>query len=196
MVTRSTYNVSKGKKWPPVVVDPGKEWQKSIRKALKEVGDLRPAFETMADSWYNSNLSIFPVGRKSEGKFEDLSAAYKKQKFDKWGFIYPILRASGLLGKSLTIPGDPNGIKIISKRNMILGTKVVAKPSKKHPTGFPYPVVHQLGGKFHPRRPFMFIGVEQVKEAKAEIYQTRLKLWIKVLETYVSDVIRMRKTRK
>ena len=172
-----------------VIVDPEGKWRKAIRKALKQVDDLRPAFETMKDTWFRSNASIAPKNRKGPGKYDDLAPSTKVSKKSEWGFVYPILRASGLLMASLTVQGHPNSIAIINKRSMTLGTNVTNK-------GVPYPVSPQEGRPGLPRRPFIFIGVEQLKEARQKIYQERLKAWILTLEDYVDQVLQKGKYRK
>ena len=42
------------------LVDPEKKFRRAIRKALKQVDDLRPAFDVMKDTWFRSNASIAP----------------------------------------------------------------------------------------------------------------------------------------
>ena len=106
------------------------------------------------------------------------------------GLCLSILRASGLLMASLTVQGHPNSVAIVSKRSMELGTNVTNKK------GVPYPIYHQEGRPGLPKRPFIFIGVEQVKEARATIYQERLKAWILTLEDYVDQVLGKGKYRK
>ena len=173
-----------------VLVDPEKKFRSAIRKALKQVDDLRPAFDVMKDTWFRSNASIAPKNRKGPGKYDDLAPSTKVSKKSEWGFVYPILRASGLLMASLSVDGHPNSIKIINKRSMELGTNVTTKK------GVPYPIYHQEGRPGLPKRPFIFIGVEQVKEARATIYQERLKAWILTLEDYVDQVLGKGKYRK
>ena len=153
-------------------VDPDKAFQKAIKDAIKDVQDLTVPFTLITKSWFKSNRAIFAL--KGPGKYVDLTEKYKLEKQKKVGFIYPILKRSGLLEKSITVPGDSNSISyIINKNVLVLGSKV------------PYGAAHQFGTKFLPIRPFIFVGAEQT--APEEINQRR-DAWIATLRDYVLQV--------
>src|SRR5688572_19842345 len=99
-------------------VDPDKQFQTAVKDALKQVKDLTIPFTLMTKSWFQGNKAIFAL--KGPGKYTDLSDAYKIQKKNAVGFIYPILRRSGVLEKSLTVPGDSNAISIILNKNTLV----------------------------------------------------------------------------
>ena len=194
-----------------VQVDPGKQFEKAIKKALKKVDNLKPAFDTMSDEYFQTNKSIFAL--KGTGLYADLSkkplyafwlrkndnavvknngskffkGGYKQLKTFKYGKPYPILKAEGTLEKSLTDKNDSNAIKIITKKTMILGTKAKSKK------GAPYPIFLQKGwttpwGNKVPARPFLLIGKEPHPAAKQETYQRRLRVWLNTIENYVLKV--------
>lgn len=141
--------------------------QNAIKETLKEVDDLTIPYKLMVDSWYKSNRSIFSL--KSPGKYPDLSPRYKRYKKKEFGFIYPILKASGRLEDSMINPGGESISYVFNKRTLVLGTKV------------PYGKYHQLG-KGVPLRPFVLLGAEQV--SPPEINRRRDN-WIKLLNDYV-----------
>ncbi len=177
--------------------DPNSEFQKTLQRAAEKIGDLRVPLGLIAQSWFKSNRSIFDLNRKSAGRYKDLSTkpffafwekdkslrkyyegGYKEYKQAKYGRIYPVLYATGRLARSITDPEDSEAINIITNRNtLLLGTKV------------PYGVYHQsqqTRSKI-PYRPFLFVGVEQI--APHDIKQNRLKIWMKILETHMGQVL-------
>ena len=77
-------------------VDPKGSFKKALRKAGKQVDDLRVPFKNITMEFYKSNIVLFPEeGSNGPNVFQDLSERYKRQKDKKLGFIYPILRATG-----------------------------------------------------------------------------------------------------
>lgn len=144
------------------------EFQNAVKEALTEVSDLRVPFNAIANTWFKSNKAIFSTS--SKGKYDDLKPSTKKQKFSKWGFIYPILYRSGFLADSLMIRGHSASILEIGKTNMALGTKVE------------YGIFHQLGTVKMKARPFVLLGPEQV--APKQISK-RKELWIKQITDHV-----------
>lgn len=146
-------------------VDPDKSFQKAIKKATKEVGDLTVPLTLISQQWFKSNRAIFDLS--GPGKFKDLSTAYKPQKKAAVGFIYPILRRTGAMERSITVPGSPGSIsKILNKNTLTLGSSV------------PYAQFNQKS------RPFILIGAEQT--APPELNK-RLDAWIAILANYVEQ---------
>jgi phage gpG-like protein len=189
-----------------IVVDPGDRFKKALIKAGKKTDDLTEPLKLIAQSWYKVNKAIFIL--KTKGPFKELSTnpfraywltkrekstwkkrppsdnyfpgGYRQYKEMKYGFVYPILKASGDLEKSLTNPTDSNTIaSILNKKVLLLGTKVTSRK------GAPYPTYLQTGTRKMPARPFMVIGTEQGAWAKSSHIQRRLKFWIETLNTYV-----------
>ena len=166
-----------------IVVDPQGKFKKALRAAGKKSQDLRIPFREITASWYKVNMALFSL--KNKGPFKDLSPKYKKAKRRRWKFVYPILKASGKLESSLTVPTDPNTIaSVLNKTTLILGTSVVGKNNA------PYPTYLQTGTSKMPARPYMVIGTEKGKWAKSSHVQRRLKFWIEVLEIYIADTLR------
>lgn len=158
--------------------DPDSEFQKKLEKVFRETGDLTIPLTQISRDWYKGNRSIFDRGRISSGRYQDLSEAYKIQKKRKWGFIYPVLFASGRLAESITVPGSPEAISIIiNKSTLVLGSRT------------PYGIYHQsqTPRKKMPYRPFLFVGVEQI--APHDIQQNRLKNWYKIMDSYLDQKI-------
>ncbi len=188
-----------------IVVDPGDKFKKALIRAGKKVDDLTVPLNLIAQSWYKVNKILFSLNNK--GPFKELSkrpfraywltdkekstwarppksnyfsGGYRQYKKMKWGFVYPILKASGDLEKSLTNPYDQKTIAtILNKKVLLLGTKVTSKK------GAPYPTYLNEGTRKMPARPFMVIGTEKGAWAKSIHIQRRLKLWIQTLDKYV-----------
>ncbi len=153
-----------------ITVDPDKSFQEAVLAARDAVGDLTIPFTLISKSWFQSNKFIFEV-KGGPGKYADLSERYKKWKQKKAKFIYPVLKLSGALEKSITDPKDKNAISyIINGRSLFLGTK-------DYKAGY-----LQTGTKRMPARPPVLIGAESVAPSDLN---TRRDLWIGTIVDYV-----------
>lgn len=140
---------------------------KDLLAQAKEAGvNLTVPFTSIAKSWFKANKSIFSL--QGPGQYPDYGgfhpdevvrggltrqALYKNRKFKKFGFIYPMMRATGALEKSLTDPVDANSINlIVNQTSLYLGTRVEYAP------------YHQSDGPRTkiPLRPIVFTGAEQI----------------------------------
>jgi len=161
-------------------VDPDNRLANAIKRAVRDLGDLTEPFQLMTREWYKGNVSIFDKNRQGPGKYADLSPRYKRRKQRKWGFTYPILRASGKLADSMTNPTHSDSIAVIvNKRELHLGTKVKSK--KNHAYGASL----HFGTRKMPARPFALIGGEQV--ATKQVNQRR-ENWINLINDWVRQV--------
>lgn len=147
----------------------------TLNKLTKELNDLTIPLTLIIQQWLKSNVAIFSL--KSPGKYADFKygdkSKYKKEKIKKYGFAYPLLKAQGMLERSLTQPGDPSGItKIINKQSLLLGSK--EKTAKWH----------QFGTKYMAARPVVLVGAEQT--APQDLNKRR-EAWIAILEKFVKD---------
>ena len=97
-----------------------------------------------------------------------------KQKMSRCGFVYPILKCSGALEKSLTESNASNSINIINKTNMIIGTSIS------------YGIYHQsdLPRKKLPLRKFLFIGPEAPRFATSD-QMGRPERWLNYINDFV-----------
>lgn len=151
--------------------DKDSTFQKKLEAVYAATGDLTEPLKLIASSWFRGNKSIFVL--KSPGRYKDLTDPYKKIKKSKWGFVYPIMKASGRLAESITNEDSDESIyRIENKKTLVLGTRV------------PYGIYHQsdLPRTKMPYRPFLLVGVEQI--APHDIRQNRVKNWIKILDFY------------
>jgi hypothetical protein len=158
--------------------DPNNELGNAINRARRGVDDLGPVFKLMAAEWFKSNRSIFDPGRKSRGKYKDLSDQYKKAKKARHGFVYPILLAGGKLARSMTDPTSGDSVQRITKKDMILGTRVTSK------RGAPYPIFLHKGTAKMPARPVVLLGAEQVATRQINM---RRKAWIDRLDDFITQ---------
>lgn len=161
---------------PQIYIQNEVAFKASLREAAEAVSDLTIPLTLIAKDFYKSQRSIFML--KGPGQYADLSAKYKPKKERKWGFVYPILKASGALEASVTDPKAPGAINyIVNKKTLVLGTSVAS------PTGFPYPKALQEGTKNMPSRPFFFIGPESGKGTTET--QGRFERWTSILRSSV-----------
>lgn len=149
----------------------------SVREAQRTVGDLTIPLTEIGQDWMRTNQTIFTLsgpgpwkdlsggraGRNAKtGRYQSPNSGYKAQKLKKWGFIYPILKASGALERSITQPGDPNSLfEIINGETLILGTKVTS------PGGVNYAAI------LNEARPFM--NIPELSVAR----------WLVILKTFI-----------
>lgn len=148
----------------------------ALERALLVTSDLRVPFAQIAKDFQKSRKAIFALS--SAGEYPDLSTrpffawwekdlslkrqydgGYKEYKKAKYGFDYPILKATGRLEKSITEQGDPENVTRVYPLALEMGTKV------------PYAVHHQWGAPKAklPMRKFLFIGPESKKYSNSEI---------------------------
>lgn len=119
---------------------------KKIEELSNSLGDLRPLYEQLASDFYKDEKRIFQL--RGPGQYEDLDPDYQEAKERKWGYIYPILFASGRLAASLLSRRGMNSVAIIEKMNFEIGTSVR------------YAVYHHSTKPRSrlPRRPLWFFG--------------------------------------
>lgn len=169
---------------------------RDLLKSLKEEGaNLTIPFNSIAKSWFRGNRSIF-TNTNGPGKYQDLGGhnpsapvrlrgktvtrrtAAKFHKLQKFGFVYPIMKATGHLEDSLTNPTHPDAVNLIINKNALyLGTRVKYAP------------YHQLGGEKLPQRPVVFLGVEQIAPDALRNENTR---WINILEDHYAQLIKQK----
>lgn len=160
-----------------------KEFMAAIRAAKDEVRDLTLPLTLIARDFYKSEKTIFMLG--GPGQYEDLRPRTKTTKQRLYGRVYPILKATGALERSVTDPTDENAVnQIINRDTLIIGTKLKSRKGK------PYPIYQQKGApEVHlPARPFLFIGPESGFGTDAT--RGRLERWTGILRGYVQAVLR------
>lgn len=154
------------------VVDPEQRFIKALERAKRETQDLRVPLTMISKDWFKTNRTIFQL--KSPGKYVDLKESTKKQKKAKYGFIYPILKATGRLEASITQPTGVDSInEIINKAALILGTKV------------PYAGFLQFGTRNMPSRPMVFFGPESKEWGTDKSFKIRPTQWLNILNSYI-----------
>lgn len=125
---------------------------KKLQDAQKKVSDLTIPLIQIAQDFVKSRRAIFQL--KGKGQYADLKESTKRAKAPD---IYPILRRTGRLEKSITNIDARRGsnaesIGVITNKNTLtLGTRV------------PYGIFHQEGTSKMARRPFLFFGAESPK---------------------------------
>jgi phage gpG-like protein len=148
----------------------------ALRRAASVSNDLKIPFSQIAKDFQKSRKAIFALS--SAGQYPDLSTkpfyawwekddnlqrqydgGYKEYKKAKYGFSYPILKATGRLERSVTDASDPENVTSIGPLELKMGTRT------------PYAVYHQsdLPRSRLPLRKFLFVGPESKKFANSEI---------------------------
>ena len=138
-----------------------RRFNKRLKQLIKRSNNLKPAFHTIGRMFRQSRRTIFQL--KSPGGFPDLTPRYKSRKAKEVGFIYPILKRTGRLEKSLTERGHPDNITVIDKKSFALGSRVPY--AKYHNSGRPRRKI--------PLRKFVFWGPEAPRTMRNMTYQTK-----------------------
>ena len=166
-----------------------RQFGSALKGAIKQIGNLKWALEKISDDFYTSERAIFLL--TSRGGYKDLDKDYAKQKERKFGFVYPILKASGRLEKAITSKNSPDSINIVGKQTLVIGEK----------TG--YGIFHnsdKTPRKKIPQRKFVFIGPESRWFAARDRANKggRLTRWTTTIEGYVARVMNSKgfKTRR
>lgn len=173
-------------------IDPDGAFARAVKKGIEQVEDLTIPFTFITQSWYQSNKAIFSL--KGPGQYPPLGGLHPNEKYRqdqtrrqhaeavkerKYGFAYPLLKATGALERSLVDAGNQHAIHWIlnSGKELVLGTNLE------------YAVYHQAPGEREklPFRPMLFTGAEQT--APPGIKNQRQAAWIAIVEKYVNDVL-------
>lgn len=178
-------------------IENDKAFQGAIERALKEVNNLKIPFHQIALDFYKSEKAIFKL--KSAGLYPPFQGpkvgdtwskgpkaqphrrtrnpsltAYQNYKIKKFGFDYPLLKATGRLEESVTNIDVSEGIYVNTGTGIVLGTQV------------DYGIYHQSDKerKKVPLRKFLFIGPEAPRFAMNE-QKGRLERWLNIINNYV-----------
>jgi phage gpG-like protein len=168
-------------------IENDKSFQKKIDRAFEESLDLRIPFKLISRDFYRSQKAIFSL--KGAGGYPDFKGEvykdgmtkyqfYKKKRF---GFDYPLLKATGALEESTTKPDSGDSILEIEKDFLRIGTTL------------PYANFHQqdnpnLGNRKIPTRKYLFIGPE-ARNANSD-QRGRLDRWIKIIDNYMTVTLK------
>lgn len=174
-------------------IENDKKFARALSRAANAVGNLETPLRQIAADFRKSRKAIFAL--KSAGQYPDLSTrplrvwwerpetglndfypgGYKEYKTAKYGFAYPILKATGRLEGSLTDRNDPEHIERINVDELQIGTAV------------PYGVYHQSDSPRTkiPLRKFLFIGPEAPRFAKGDALKGFPERALNTLNAYV-----------
>lgn len=151
-----------------------------LDRALNTVTDLRIPYGLILQDFYKSQRAIFKL--KSAGLYPDFKGErdqdgktpYQKRKLKKFGFDYPLLKATGKLEKSTTTPNSEGSVSKITPLTLVFGTSI------------PYAIYHQSDSPRSkiPLRKMIFIGPEAPRFATSE-QKGRLQRWLNILNDYV-----------
>jgi len=167
------------------------EFAKALGRAARKISNLTVPLNQIGNDFRKSRKAIFAL--TSAGQYPDLSTrplrvwweppetqlngfypgGYKELKEAKYGFAYPILKATGELEDSVINKSNQYNINEINIDEAKFGTSI------------PYGVYHQEGTKNIPMRKFLFIGPEAPRFAKGDALKGFPERALKTLEVYV-----------
>lgn len=165
-------------------VDNDKSFRNAIAEAYAQVGNLTIPFTLIALDFYRSEKAIFQLS--GPGQYPDLGGLHptpekvkraKARKQREFGFVYPLLKATGALEASLTDPTDASAINMISQdgSSLTIGTII------------PYGIYHQSDAprKVIPLRKFLFIGPESTFASSEQA--GRPERWLGIMRGFVTS---------
>jgi phage gpG-like protein len=175
-----------------------KAFAAKLKEARQVTDDLRIPLRKIAIDFYKGQKAIF--GLKSKGRYPDFKGkkikdtwkrpglpqlrtreggltpyAFSKKK--KYGFLYPLLVATGKLGLSASTPDSEGSIYTLGKTTLQIGTSIE------------YGKYHQQDsrrGQKMPLRKFLFIGPESDKFSTLPVVRGRLDRFTKELNTFIA----------
>jgi hypothetical protein len=177
------------------IVENDKAFQAALKRLAASTNDFRIPFGLIAKEFYRSNKKIFSL--KSAGLYPDyggfrpnskvmfkgrlvtrkLKAKFLKKK--AVGFVYPMLVRSGKLASSLLNPSDPETVKIITRKSLVLGSDV--DYLKYHQSDKPRKVL--------PQRKAVFIDGGPLESSKGAKISGRRQTWLNIINQYILDNI-------
>jgi phage gpG-like protein len=137
-----------------------------VNEMRQQCSDLRPMFEQISADFYKQEKTVFSL--KGPGQYQDLSEQYQIQKQRKFGFVYPILFATGKLAHSLTNRGSSDAVNVITKTGFVIGTSV------------PYAVYH------HSQEPRTKMPWRPLWDPSTD--SAMWKRWGRLIEAYVKKI--------
>jgi hypothetical protein len=154
-------------------VDNDRRFREAVAKAAAQIGDLTIPLTLISQDFYKSERAIFSL--QGPGQYPPISPKYAKAKLRRYGFIYPLLKASGRLATSMLDPTDGDAINFIDRggTRLTIGTTV------------PYGIYPQSDAprQKQPLRKFLFIGPEAAQFATSE-QMGRLQRWLGIVNDY------------
>jgi phage gpG-like protein len=182
-----------GREFVSYSVDNDMKFRKAVAAARDAVKDLTIPLTLIAKDFFKSERAIFQLS--GPGLYPDLSTkpffafweqgelrreypgGYKEYKQAKAGFVYPILKLSGALERSLTDPTDSNAVNfIVNKNTLIVGTRLQ------------YAIYHQSDAPRTkiPLRKMLFVGPEAPRWAVGD-QVGRLERWLGILNGFLEQ---------
>ena len=171
-------------------VDNDRKFRTKLSEVLEKSGTLRTPFNLIRNDFYKSEKAIFRL--KGPGEYPDFGGfrpfkfvkyhgasmtvmqRSRLKKEEKYGFAYPLLKATGKLEASVTSPSAEGSLNDIKDTYMIIGSTI------------PYFKYHQSDlqpRKRVPLRKLLFIGAEGNVQAVGDI-PGRLTRWLGYLDQY------------
>lgn len=146
------------------------EISKIMQDFIKVFGSARVPLSSVLTYWHKWNESYI-FGLSGPGQYEDLDEAYKDYKEAAVGFIYPILKFSGVLEASLTTQNSVYSVVELYDDELIMGTSAVSK------RGDSYPLYLQEGTANMPGRQVVIKTPEQLDKLADIFFQTAVQMY-------------------
>lgn len=171
-------------------------FRRGLKRLAATTDDFRIPFGLIGRHWYKGNKKIFAL--KSAGLYPDFGGfepnktttlkgrtvsrrvAAKFRKLKKYGFVFPLLKASGATEKSLTSKSGSGAVFFAGRQSLIMGTSI------------PYVKFHQSDRKPRlqlPQRKVIFISGGPAEKAKDSLVSGRLEAWLNIINDHISQLL-------
>jgi len=168
------------------LVDNDRAFKRGLDRLAKATDDFSTPFAEIAKHWYQGNKKLFKL--KSGGLYAPYGGlntnaekqyAAEQQKKKEVGFIFPMMKRTGRLEKSLVSKNSSEGEHFVGRQTLVLGTKV------------PYTKYHQSDAprSVMPQRKVIFIDGGPAETAKDAVISGRREAWLNIMNDHIIQLI-------
>jgi phage gpG-like protein len=187
-----------------------KTFNDAVRRAARQIGDLRPLFGEIRRSFYQANKAIFSL--KGKGQYEDFSGPKIAQTWKspgrpnqrtrngsltayQWAKVQA--KKKGIASSEINDQGYPLLLfsgrlrESLTNEQASEAISVITKTTLIMGTSVPYAGFHQSGTSKMPMRPILFIDPATSQSGKIRgIISRRNEAWVRSIERFVSRALK------
>ena len=177
------------------ITENDKEFKKLLDDVGRDISDFRIPFGLISNHFYKGNRKIFTLSSpglypdfggfkptekiKFRGQMITRRGVAKFLKNEEVGFIYPMLKRTGKLEKSLSSRNGAGAEHFIGRNSLVMGTNI--DYAKYHQSDRPR--------KKLPQHKIIFIDGGGQEIAKDALISGRLQAWNNIINDYVIQVL-------
>jgi hypothetical protein len=170
-------------------------FKRGLQRLAESTNDFRIPFGLIGKHWYRGNKKIF--GLKSEGLYHPLGGFKYREKVkymgqyttrqeraeviksEKYGLIFPLLKATGTLAASLTSKTSQGAVFFAGRQDLVMGTEI--SYAKFHQSDRPR--------KKLPQRKPIFISGGPAERARDSVVSGRREAWLNIINDHINQIV-------